>query len=162
MQEEQAAHQGCRVKHGRQRRTAERRSHRWGQQERGGGDGEGYGWGSTGSFTAPETEEENERKREAMEEKRSSCLNENWEEGGGIDRVTSFTSPCSCPFFKIHLVSHEPHYKHCLPGEAPSPFTMRLCWFHVTICHESLILYYPLDTEHVECSSCCSIGTLET
>lgn len=31
---EQVAHQRCRVKHGRQRRAAERRSHGWGQRER--------------------------------------------------------------------------------------------------------------------------------
>lgn len=34
MQEEQAAHQGCRVKHGRQRGTAQRGSHGCGQRER--------------------------------------------------------------------------------------------------------------------------------
>lgn len=62
---EQVAHRGCRVKHGRQGRTAERRSHGRGQREREGGDREGYGRGSTGSLTAQETEEENERKREA-------------------------------------------------------------------------------------------------
>lgn len=46
---EKAAHQGCRVKHGRQRRTAEGRSHRWGQRERGGGAGrvERRGWVSS-------------------------------------------------------------------------------------------------------------------
>lgn len=46
MQEERAAHQGCRLKHGRQGRGAERRRYGGGQME---GDGEGGGRVGAGS-----------------------------------------------------------------------------------------------------------------
>lgn len=126
MHEEQAAHRGCRVKHGRQGRTAAGRSHRWGQK----GGGDVVLWLRKHGVIHRSGDRGGKWERHKPQQKNGAQISRRTERRGR-DRLSDVLHVSLS--MRPRRVSWEIHFNDCSPGDASSPFTTRVLEFNLSL-----------------------------